>query len=324
MLNNEIIEAANLSIKIEMKALQSLLDNSTNQSFCELINLILNTKGKVCFSAVGKPGYIAHKCAATFASTGTPSFYLHPTEASHGDLGMIDKKDLVILLSNSGSSNELRDIILYCKRNGITLVTITRNKDSFVSQAGDLSIVLENVEQTNPVNSPTSDIIMFLAYLDAVATVLIKAKGFNQDNFKKFHPGGKLGANLIKVDEIMHVDNLPLVYETTDMREALDEMIFKNLGCVGVLDTNSKKLIGIITDGDLKRLLKRGIGFMEGQVKDAMTLSPRVVKLGALAVEAASIMSNKGKYVQVLFVVDDESHVVGFLHVQDLFKAKII
>lgn len=322
--NKEIIETGKYALNVEIKALQSIVNNSVNEKFCELVNLILGMSGRVFFSGIGKPGYIAHKSAATFASTGTPSFYIHPSEASHGDLGMIEKNDIVVLLSNSGGSAELNDIIAYCKRNDIKLVSITRRAESFVSASSDLAIVLENIEQTNPVNSPTSDIVMFLGYLDAVATALIKARGFNNENFKMFHPGGKLGSALIKVNEIMRTENIPLVYNNSYMSLAIDEMISKNLGCVGIIDKNTKKLIGIITDGDLKRKIKENSNLLERRVDDIMTVNPKFIFRDALAVEAASLMSNKERYVQVLFVIDKESNVVGILHIQDLFKAKVI
>lgn len=324
-----IVESGEYSLKTEIKALENILQNNINKDFTKLVEIILAIKGRVFLSGIGKPGYIAHRVSATLASTGTPAFYIHPSEASHGDLGMITKNDLVILLSNSGGSTELNDIIAYCKRNKIKLISLTRKAESFVAKSSDLSIVLENIEETNPVNSPTTSIIMMLAYLDAVATALIQARGFNNDNYKMFHPGGKLGSALIKVEEIMQINNLPIVYQNDSMETAIDEMIAKNLGCVGIVDNNTKKLVGIITDGDLKRKMKQFGDILKCKIVDIMTSNPVVIESDKLAVEAVSLMNKDDNYIQVLFVVDNnipenELNVKGIIHIQDLFKAKVI
>ena len=321
--NEEIIECGKLSLFVEKKAIDSIIDNSINNTFCEFISIILNTKGRVFFSAVGKPGYIARRIAATLASTGTPSFYIHPTEASHGDLGMITDDDIVVLMSNSGESKELTDIVAYCKRHGIKLISLTRSANSFVSKSSDLPIVLENIEETNPVKSPTTSMLMFSAYLDAVITTLIKARGFNEDNYKTFHPGGKLGSMLLKVNDIMRTDNIPLIHIGANMKEALNEMVDKNIGCVGILD-NQEKLVGIITDGDLKRKITEFGDITKYDLESIMTKNPKCINSHSLAVEAVSLMNNKQNYIQVLFVLNDDMHVVGILHIQDLFKARVI
>ena len=186
----KIIDSGRESVKTEMEGIQTLFDKSINENFIELIDLIMNIKGRVFLSAVGKPGYIARKAAATLTSTGTPSFFIHPDEASHGDMGNITKDDIVILISNSGGSTELNDIIAYCKRFSITLVGMTRKADSFLAKSADLSIILENTPETNKITAPTTSTTMFMVYLDTVATVLIELKGFNNEKFKVFHPGG--------------------------------------------------------------------------------------------------------------------------------------
>lgn len=321
--DEEIIKYGKSSLLIEKKAMDSIIDNSINNTFCEFISIILNTKGRVFFSAVGKPGYVARRVAATLASTGTPSFYIHPTEASHGDLGMITDNDVVVLLSNSGESRELVDIITYCKRYGITLISLTRSAGSFVSKSSNLPIVLENIEETNPVKSPTTSMLMFSAYLDAVITVLIKTRGFNEDNYKTFHPGGKLGSMLLKVNDIMRTNDIPLIHIDADMKEALTEMVDKNIGCVGVLDKENK-LVGIITDGDLKRKITEFGDITKHSIESIMTKNPKCISINSLAVEAVSLMNNKRSYIQVLFVLNENMHVVGILHIQDLFKARVI
>ena len=323
MSNKDIIECAKESLSIERDAINNIIENFDGDVFCKFISIILNTKGKIMLSAVGKPGYIAHKTAATLSSTGTPSFYIHPTEASHGDLGMITENDTVVLLSSSGESKELTDIVAYCKRNGIIIVSLTRNAESFISKSSNLKIVLNNLKETNDVDSPTTSMIMFCSYMDAVITTLIKIRGFNKDNFKNFHPGGKIGASLLKVSDVMRDKNIPLVNINSSMKLALDEMIDKNIGCVGIID-NDDKLIGIITDGDLKRKINELGDIMSHSVSDIMTINPKHIKSDSLAVEAVSLMNSKNGYIQVLFVVDENMHVIGILHIQDLFKARVI
>ncbi len=318
------------SVKTEIKGLQSLLDNSINDTFENVVKAILKTKGRVILSGVGKPSYIAHRVAATLASTGTLAYYVHANEASHGDLGMISKDDTVILLSNSGASKEINDIIAYCKRFDITLIGITRNPNSFLAQAATIPVVLENVEQTNAVNSPTTSEIMILAYLDAVATALINAKHFDKDKYKIFHPGGKLGTALLKVEEIMHKgDELPLVHDTDSMQTMIDTMIKKPLGCVGILDKNDN-LIGIITDGDFKRKLIQHKNLMDEKITDIMTKDPITITKDMFALDAVKIMQkgvgDDNNYIQVLFATDDKNSkkVIGLIHIQDCLRAGVI
>ncbi len=317
------LECGKESINTEIEGIKTLID-SIDDNFIKVIDWILGIKGRVFLSAVGKPSYIARKAAATFASTGTPAFFIHPDEASHGDLGMITKDDLVILLSNSGGSTELNDIIAYCKRFNIKLIGITRKVDSFLAKSADLPIILKDMPQTNPVNSPTTDIIMFLAYLDAITTVLIELKGFNNEKFKIFHPGGKLGASMIKINDIMRVENsIPIINIEKKVKEALDEMDKKGIGAVCIVDKNNK-LMGIISDGDIRRKTLEYGDITIKSIYDIMTKSPKSINKNNLAVEAVGIMAEKEKYIQVLPVVNDENSVVGIVHIQDLFKSRII
>lgn len=319
------------SIKTELKGLQSLLDNSINDTFEKVVKTILKTNGRVILSGVGKPGYLAHRVAATLASTGTPAYYVHSNEASHGDLGMISKDDTVILLSNSGGSKEINDIIAYCKRFDITLIGITRNAKSFLAQAATIPVILEDIEQTNIVNSPTTSEIMMLAYLDAVATALINAKHFGKDDYKIFHPGGKLGSSLLKVEEIMHTGvELPLVHEDDSMESIINTMIEKPLGCVGVLDKNDS-LIGIITDGDFKRKIIQYSNLMDKRITDIMTKDPITINKDLFALDAVKIMQKgvgkDNNYIQVLFVTEDYENirkVIGLIHIQDCLRAGVI
>ncbi len=320
----EILEIGKKAIETEILGLNSLVEKSIDDNFYKLVTDILSIKGRVLLSAVGKPGYIARKAAASLSSTGTPSLFIHPTEASHGDLGMITKDDMVILLSNSGNSSELNDIIAYCKRFLINLVGITRNQESFLAKSSDLSIVLENMPQTNDINSPTTDTMMFMAYLDAVTTTLIKTRNFNIDNFKNFHPGGKLGAYMIKVSDIMRTDSsIPKINTNKTVPEALNEMTLKGVGAVIITD-NEDKLIGIISDGDLRRKTLEYNNILEKKIEEIMTKLPKYIDNNKLAVEAVALMTEKERYIQVLPVVDNNMKIVGILHIQDLFKARII
>ena len=319
------------SLKTEIKGLESILNNSINKTFDDVIKAILKAKGKIIVSGVGKPGYIAHKAAATLAATGTPSYYIHANEASHGDLGMISRDDVVILLSNSGESKEMNDLIAYCRRFKIVLIGLTRNANSFLAQASTIPVVLESVEQTNAVNSPTTSEIMFLAYLDAVVTALISARHFSKDDYKIFHPGGKLGSALLKVDEIMHSgDELPLVKENDSMEKVINVMINKPLGCVGVLDENDE-LIGVITDGDFKRQIIKYPNLINMKIVDLMTKNPITIDKNKFALDAVTIMQKgvgeDNNYIQVLFVTDEEQgikKVVGLIHIQDCLKAGVL
>jgi len=316
------------SIETEIKGLRSILEKSLDDSFDLVVKTILNTKGRVILSGVGKPSYIARRVAATFSSIGIPSHFVHANEASHGDLGMILKNDVVILLSNSGESKELNDIIAYCKRYDITLIGITRNQNSFLAQAVMIPIVLENVEQTNVVNSPTTSEIMFLAYLDAIATALINVKNFNNDDYKILHPGGKLGASLLKVGDIMRKrDEVPLIQTCDTMEKMINVMIEKPLGCVGILD-DKQKLVGIITDGDFKRKIIQYPDLMKCKVTDIMTKNPITISKDRFALDAVKQMQHgtgkNNNYIQVLFVVNQDNELVGLLHIQDCLKNGII
>jgi len=332
--DKKYLDVAKQALKTEIQGLNSVLEKSIDDTFVQVVKTIMKTKGKVIVSGMGKSGYIAHKAAATFASTGTPSFFIHPGEASHGDLGMISKDDIVILISASGGSKELNDIIAYCKRYGIQIIGITQKLNSTLGESADIKVILEKLPENNPVNSPTTSMLMTLAYFDTLAATLIYAKGFNNDKYKAFHPGGKLGAALIKVAEIMSKDDLiPVVKENDSMEIVLNTMTDKRLSCTGVLNKDNN-LIGIITDGDIKRKLLEHSDLLKKKAKDIMTLDPIKIEKDAYALEAINLMANTqrgGNNIQVLFVTDSEqetnkeiSNVVGLLHIQDCLKAGVM
>ena len=284
----QFINSAAKTIEIEIEGLKALKDFCKTDDFVKAIELILNTNGKVIVSGMGKSGHIANKIAATLASTGTPSFSIHPGEASHGDLGMITKDDIVILLSNSGETKELRDIIYYCQRFNISLIGIARSPKSELINASNVGLALPNIAEANNVKAPTTSTTMMIALGDAIAVALMEAKNFTNEEYGVFHPGGKLGSQFIKVKDLMRKgDEIPLINENKLLPKVLFEMTSKNLGCVGVLDNNNK-LVGIVTDGDLRRHINSD--FINSVAKKLMTQNPITIEENMLAAKAISLM----------------------------------
>ncbi len=312
------IQSAINTIKFEIAGLQDLMI-VFDENYCAAVELMLDCKGRVILSGMGKSGHIANKIAATLASTGTPSFFLHPAEASHGDLGMISKGDVVVLLSNSGETKELRDIIYYCKRFEIPIIGITRRAKSELADNSTIALILPESFEANKINAPTTSTTMMLALGDAIAVSLIDAKGFNQENFGILHPGGKLGAGFIRVKEIMRKNQaIPMVAHNTKMSQVLLEMTSKHLGCTAVVDSNGI-LMGIITDGDLRRHISTD--FLACDAAQIMTKNPITIKQEMLAVEAVALLNKKS--ITSLFVVEDQK-VVGVLHIHDCLKAGVV
>ncbi len=232
MINQKYIDLAKETINVEIKGLEALLDYF-GQEFCNAIDLMLNCKGRIIFSGMGKSGHIANKISSTLASTGTTSFFIHPSEASHGDLGMISKDDVVILLSNSGETKELTDIIYYCQNNNIPLIAIVRRSGSDLVDISNVSLILPNIEEANYVNAPTTSTTMMIALGDAIASVLMHMKNFSKTQYGAFHPGGKLGSELTKIFKIMRTGNsLPIVNLNENISNILLEMTSKHLGCL--------------------------------------------------------------------------------------------
>ncbi len=313
------VASAIKTIETEIEGLKSLL-NFFGEDYIKAVELILNCKGRIILSGMGKSGHIAHKIAATFASTGTPSFFIHPAEASHGDLGMITPNDVVILLSNSGETKELKDIIYFCKRFEIPTIGIIRRAESELTKTSTVALVLPAIPEANNVNAPTTSTTMMLALGDALAVSLIDAHDFNSEKFSTFHPGGKLGSNFLKVKELMRSDKqIPLVKESQKMPEILLEMTSKHLGCTGVVDA-SDQLVGIITDGDLRRHIDQN--FLEQTAAQVMTKNPVTTNPENLAVEAIAIMNKKS--ITSLLAVDEQKKVAGILHLHDCLRSGVV
>ena len=317
MTNQTHIASAKPTIDRDVEALR-MMENQFDENLTKALDMIQETKGRIIVTGMGKSGHIARKIAATLASTGTPSFFVHPAEASHGDLGMVTNDDKIIAISNGGESRELSDILLYAKRYGIPLIAITKNPESTLGKAGDIVLKLPDDGEACPLGlAPTSSTTATLVLGDVLAIALMERKGFTKTDYKQRHPGGKLGAILQKVSDLMHKgDDMPIVNEDTSMQEALLVMTSKMLGCVGIVD-NDGKLVGIITDGDLRRWLTSDV--LNKKVSDVMTKNPKVVSPDILAAEALNIMNNTGRGITQLFAVQDGKP-VGIIHIHDCLR----
>ncbi|HVJ40584.1 MAG TPA: KpsF/GutQ family sugar-phosphate isomerase [Dongiaceae bacterium] len=315
----EGLAAAERVLRLEATAL-NLLAESLSESFPQALDCIGAIKGRLIVTGMGKSGHIARKIAATFASTGTPSQFVHPAEASHGDLGMVTDKDAVLALSNSGETAELSDVINYTRRWHIPLIAMTGVAASALGNAADILLALPKVAEAGSIAlAPTTSTTMMLALGDALAIALLERHGFSAEDFKEFHPGGKLGQRLLRVADLMHVGGeLPLVAETASMSEALLTMTAKTFGCVGAVD-GAGKLTGIVTDGDLRRHM--GADLLKMSVRDVMTPHPRTIRAAALAAEALGVMNEKS--ITSLFVVDAE-HPVGIIRLHDCLRAGLV
>jgi arabinose-5-phosphate isomerase len=316
------ISIAKNVIKLEIDALKKLSE-AIDENFKQAVEVILNTKGKVIITGMGKSGIIGKKIAATLSSTGTPSFFLHPAEAIHGDLGMISKEDTVVAISNSGETQELLAIIPTIKRWGNKVIAITNNLKSTLAKEADIHLYLNVDKEACPLNlAPTSSSTATLVLGDALAIALLELKGFTKEDFARFHPGGSLGKKLMKVYEVMHKeDKLPLVREDEPLRETVIEMSEKGFGAAIIVDDNSK-LIGIITDGDLRRFIKQGKSIDNSLTKDAMTKNPKRTYPNNYILE---VLEEMEKYnITVMPVVDEESRVVGLIHIHDILKSGAI
>lgn len=316
-MTNKTIEEAKRVLIAESDALKTLADK-LDDNFSNAIEKIKTIKGRVIVSGMGKSGHVGRKIAATLASTGTPAYFVHPGEASHGDLGMITADDLVLALSNSGETHELTDLIGYTRRFEIPLIAITSGADSELSRHADIALLLPKLPEACPLElAPMTSTTLMLGLGDALASALMAARGFTADEFNHFHPGGKLGRKLLKVSDLMHgADDLPLCSPDTNMKDVLVLMSTKGFGCVGVV--KDQKLSGIITDGDLRRHMSDNL--LNERADTIMTAAPRTTRPEALAAEALAQM----KKITTLFVVDSAGMPVGILHIHDLLRAGVV
>jgi len=310
------LAVAHRVIRREAEAL-TLLAESLGPGFAEAFDLLARTTGRIVVSGMGKSGHIARKVAATFASTGTPAQFVHPAEASHGDLGMIAQGDVLLVLSNSGETPELADIVAHSRRFGIPLIGVASRPDSTLLREADVAIVLPPApEACEQGIVPTTSTTMTLALGDALAIALMEHRAFTPDHFRIFHPGGKLGARLLRVHDLMHGD-VPLVTETTPMSETLLAMTRAGFGVVGVTDAKGQ-LRGIVTDGDLRRHMDGLLSLTAGHV---MTRGPRTITPDALAVEALAQMNERK--ITSLIVTSEGGAIAGILHIHDCLRAGV-
>lgn len=317
--SSETLQEARRVLQIEGDALLAL-SKSLDETFESAISLLEETKGKVVLSGLGKSGHISRKIASTLSSTGTPSFFLHPSEASHGDLGMVGKNDTLILVSNSGETPELAHVITYSRRHQIPLIAITARPHSSLAQVADIVLTLPQLPEACPLGlAPTTSTTLTLALGDALAVVLLKRKKFQAGDYGNLHPGGSLGRKLLKVSQLMRKGSeLPCVKMGTLMSEALFEITAKGFGCVGVLNDHSQ-LRGIITDGDLRRHMSPTL--LSQKVEFVMTSTPLTISPDYLAVEALTLMNEKS--ITMLFVVDENTVVQGLLRLHDCLKGEV-
>jgi len=315
MVKSKIINRAKKTLSTEVRELQSL-SKIFNDNFYKAVILLSKVKGRVIVTGIGKSAHIGNKISATLTSTGTPSYFIHATEASHGDLGGIRKNDCIFAISNSGETSELNDIINYSKRFDIPLVSISSNKNSLLNKNSTIGIIYKKPIEACPLNlAPTSSTTVSLVIGDCIAMSLLELKGFKSNQFKNFHPGGNLGKDLKKISEIMHTgQSLPLAKEMDKMNKTLITMTKKSFGCIGVI-SKSKKLLGIITDGDLRKKMNNKLFNLKAS--DLMTQNPTTGDKNMLVGEALNLMNSKK--ITNLFICE-KNIPIGIIHIHDLLR----
>lgn len=318
--SEEILQTAHDVLDQESRSL-ALLADSQDDSFVQAVSIINQTKGRVIVTGMGKSGHVGRKIAASLSSLGTTAYFVHPGEASHGDLGMIEPNDVVIALSNSGEAPELGDIIAFCRRFSIKLIGMTARRDSTLGRQSDVVLCLPHIEEACPFGmAPTTSTTLMMAWGDALAIALLRLHNFSKDQYKMRHPGGKLGKMMLLVSDLMHKgDELPLVSPDLKMDEALVDMSEKGFGCLGIVNEEGD-LIGIFTDGDLRRSM--GPDLLTKTISDVMTVNPKVTVAEMTALDALRIMNTTGKGITSLFVLAGKKP-IGLLHMHDCLRAGV-
>jgi arabinose-5-phosphate isomerase len=316
------LEAARRVLRFAGEAL-SRLSNGLDTAFGRAVDVLYGVRGRVVVSGMGKSGHVGRKIAATLSSTGTPAQFVHPGEASHGDMGALTRADAVLILSYRGETSELSDLITYAKRYGIPLIGMASNSESTLLKASDVALVLPQAQEACPLGlAPTTSTTMMLALGDALAVALMERRGFSADQYRDLHPGGSLGRALIRVQDIMHTgEKMPLVNADTVMREVIITMTAAGFGIAGVVDDDGV-LAGAITDGDLRRHMEPGL--LDRRAADVMTRSPRTIAPSVLAAEALALMNDAKQRVTSFFVVEEgvaPLRPIGILHVHDCLRA---
>jgi arabinose-5-phosphate isomerase len=321
--SSDLVQSAQRTIRLEIEAVEGLLAH-IDVEFVQACEMILASKGRVVVVGMGKSGHIGRKIASTLASTGTTSFFVHPAEASHGDMGMITADDIILAISNSGSTAEIVTLLPLIKRLGIQMISLTGNPESTLARAADISLNVHVIHEACPLNlAPTSSTTAALVMGDALAVALLEARGFTAEDFAFSHPGGALGRRLLlKVEHVMHTgEHLPKVQRGTLLRDSLMEMTRKGLGMTAILEADGR-LAGIFTDGDLRRTLDRPIDIRQATIDEVMTIHGKTARPEMLAAEALKIM--EVHKIGGLIVVDENDHPVGAFNLQDLLRAGVM
>lgn len=324
-MGKNLLQTARRVLDIEAEALRAMSER-LNGSFEQAVAMMLACQGRVVITGMGKSGLICQKIVATMASTGTPALFLHPAEGIHGDLGMLMKGDVVIAVSNSGETEEVARILPIIKRMGLPLISMTGNPASTLARAGDVFLDISIKEEACPLNlAPTASTTATLAMGDALAVALLEERGFKAEDFALFHPGGALGKRLLlRVEDLMHGrDQLPLVSVDTELREALFEITSKKLGITGVVDGDGN-LVGVFTDGDLRRAMEKGIDVLHLPIGEMMSHSPKRILRSNLAAKALQRMEEHSITSLFVFEADDQQVPVGIVHLHDLLKAGVV
>ncbi len=320
-----MIETAKRVLKIEAEAVLALADR-LDDSFTRAVEMILAGQGRVVITGMGKSGLICQKIAATLASTGTPAFFLHPAEGIHGDLGMLMKGDIVIAVSNSGTTEEIVRILPVIKRMGLPLIAMTGSRTSPLARAGDVFLDISIREEACPLGlAPTASTTVTLALGDALAVALLEERGFKEEDFALFHPGGALGRRLLlRVEDLMHTgDAIPLVQMNTPLKEALFEITSKKLGITGVLD-DAGILVGVFTDGDLRRAIEKGFEVFNRPIGEVMSRNPKRILHSNLAAKALQRIEEHTITSLFVFETDESQVPIGIIHLHDLLKAGVV
>ena len=323
MTSKKITNSAIRTIDLAAEAISQLREK-INKQFEQACNIILQCEGRVAVTGMGKSGHIANKIASTLASTGTPAFFLHPAEASHGDLGMITSADVVLAISNSGSTSEIMTIIPRLKRLDVPIISMTGNSQSEVAKAAAVHLCIQVAREACPMNlAPTTSTTASLVLGDALAISLLETRGFSEDDFAMSHPGGALGRKLLlRARDLMHENtSVPRVYFNDCVQTALLEMTEKGFGVTAIFDI-SERLVGIFTDGDLRRMTSQGLNIGDTIVKDVMSANPKTISGDVLAAEALNIMEDLS--ITTLLITDDSNCLRGILHMHDLVRAGLI
>lgn len=321
--SSDLIQSAQRTIRLELEAVEGLLAH-IDADFVRACEMILASKGRVVVVGMGKSGHVGNKIAATLASTGTTAFFVHPAEASHGDMGMITRDDIILALSNSGTTNEIVTLLPLIKRLGIQLISVTGNPDSTLAKAAEVNLNVHVAEEACPLNlAPTSSTTAALVMGDALAVALLEARGFTAEDFAFSHPGGALGRRLLlKVENVMHAgEELPQVARGTLLKDALMEMTLKRLGMTVILESDGR-LAGVFTDGDLRRTLDRNLDIQTATIDEVMTPHGKTARPEMLAAEALKIMEDHK--ILALVVVDSDDRPVGALNMHDLLRAGVM